>query len=76
MGRELNIIKFIREHPDNWEELLRGEPYYITARWGTGRHEGLVLLKYTQFGSDFTNPIVKECRGLILDAWADYQVVS
>ena len=76
MGRELNVIKFIREHPDNWEELLRGEPYYITARWGTGKHEGLVLLKYTQFGSDFTNPIVKECRGLILDAWADYQVVS
>ena len=75
MGRELNVVNFIREHPD-WEELLRAEPYCITTRWGVGKYAGLVLLKYTQFGSDFTNPIVKECRGLILDTYADYQVVS
>lgn len=75
MGRELNVINFIREHPD-WEELLRDEPYFITARKGEGKYAGLVLLKYTQGASDFTNPIVKECRGLILDTRADYQVVS
>lgn len=75
MGRELNVVNFIREHPD-WEELLRAEPYCITTRWGVDKYAGLVLLKYTQFGSDFTNPIVKECRGLILDTYADYQVVS
>ena len=41
---------------------LAGEPYNLIIK-----EEGdLVMLKYNQLTSDFTEPICKECRGLIL----------
>lgn len=41
---------------------LAGEPYNLIIK-----EEGnLVMLKYNQISSDFTEPICKECRGLIL----------
>ena len=43
------------------------------------RHErfpNLVLIKYNQLFSPMNEPIVRECRGLILDEAADWSVVS
>src|SRR5574344_1742136 len=62
----LNLQKFIFAH-ENWRELLAAKPYCIKIV-----EEGnLVLFKYSQIDSDFFNPIVRECRGIILekDTW-------
>lgn len=57
----MELLEFIRSH-ENWEELLTAEPYNIKI----SRDSGYILFKYTQLNSDFSNPIVKECRGIIL----------
>lgn len=46
---------------------LRFDPFNLQI----SLKDNLVLLKYNQFNSDFSNGIVKECRGLILekDTW-------
>ena len=58
----LNLIKFIKENQD-WEQKLSEKPYCITVK----RKEPYILFSYSQIDSDFYNPIVKECRGIILD---------
>lgn len=58
---ELELIKFIKEH-ENWEELLSTEPYNLKI----SRDEGYIMFKYNQISSDFSLPIVLECRGIIL----------
>lgn len=39
-------------------------------------HPSLVLLKYNQIDSPMADPIVQECRGVILDESDDWRVVS
>lgn len=57
---KLKVLEFIEEH-SNWETLLAEAPYCVITKWDGD----YFLLKYNQFGSDFSNPIVKECRGSI-----------
>lgn len=45
----------------NWEEILTQPPYCIKIK----RDGNYVILKYNQLNSDFSNPIVRECRGAI-----------
>ena len=66
----LEISVFIKENPD-WEEKLAGSPFYVKAK----REDGFVLLKYDQIHSDFSLPLVRECRGLILDERDNYRPV-
>ena len=66
----LNIQKFMKTNKD-WKKLLAKTPYNLKIR----ENDGLVLFKYNQYESDFTNPIVKEARGLVLDA-RTYEVVA
>jgi hypothetical protein len=58
------LINFLENDPD-WEKSLTKLPYAIKAK----RHPTLplVLLKYSQFDSDFSNPIVRCCRGSVLE---------
>lgn len=56
----MKVLEFIKEH-ENWEELLAQEPYFIK----TVRDGHYFLLRYNQLASDFTNEIVRECRGAI-----------
>ena len=56
----MQVLEFIREHED-WEELLAGEPYFVKTIWDGD----YFLLRYNQLASDFTNQIVRECRGSI-----------
>lgn len=63
----LNIIQFIKTHPNTWRDILSSPPYNLIIKDGINGYEGLVLLKYNQFDSDFSLPIVRECRGIIID---------
>lgn len=58
----MKTTDFMREH-ENWRELLSKAPYFISF----DEDENYVLLKYDQIRSDFSEPIVRECRGLIVD---------
>ena len=58
----LKVTNFIKNNP-NWRELLSAEPYNISIK-DDGR---FTILKYSQINSDFSNEIVRECRGLIID---------
>lgn len=49
--------------------------YHIKAT-RHGKYSNLVLLKYHQFESPFHEPLVQECRGLILDQDDSYRVVA
>ena len=63
----LKVIDFIKNHK-NWRELLRKEPYCLKIQESEEKGwENLVLLKYNQISSDFSEEICKECRGLILE---------
>ncbi|MDR1541939.1 MAG: hypothetical protein LBU32_28950 [Clostridiales bacterium] len=66
----LSISVFIQNNFD-WEKKLAEPPYFVKAK----REDGFVLLKYDQIHSDFTLPIVRECRGIILDETDDYKPV-
>jgi len=59
---QLEIITFIRNN-HNWESTIIEAPYYIKVK----RCEEYVLLKYDQIRSDMSLPLVRECRGIILN---------
>ena len=56
----MEVLEFMNSH-NNWEEILTQPPYNIKVK-----RDGLyILLKYNQLSSDFSVPIVRECRGAI-----------
>lgn len=63
----LKVQEFIRENSD-WECLLSSEPFNLSISHDEVFGRKLVLFKYDQTNADFSLDIVKECRGLILDA--------
>ena len=63
----LNTINFLKTHLNTWRDILSSPPYNLIIKDGINGYEGLVLLKYNQFDSDFSLPIVRECRGIIID---------
>lgn len=59
----LELQKFLMEHPEDYETILTQKPYCLKIK-----HDGkLVLFKYDQIESDFSEPIVCEARGIILE---------
>ena len=66
----LKVQEFILSNPD-WEDKLQSKPYCLKV----GRDSGYVLLKYNQIDSDFSEDMVCESRGIILDEENDYEVV-
>ena len=56
----MEVLDLMNTH-DNWEEMLTQPPYSIMVR----RDEDYILLRYNQLSSDFSLPIVRECRGSI-----------
>jgi T4 RnlA family RNA ligase len=70
----LRIQEFLRAHAQGGLDLLR-EQYGVKAR----RHAEfphIISLKYDQIGSPTADPIVVECRGIILDESNDWAVVA
>jgi len=64
---QLEICLFIHTYPD-WEARLSELPYYINTK----REKNLILLKYDQIRSDMSIPLVRECRGIIIDEAEGY----
>lgn len=60
------IGKFCSEN-SNYEELLSNEPYFVKTKRTTINDTDFVMFCYNQIKSDFNNPIVKECRGIIFE---------
>lgn len=58
----MELLKFIKDNA-NWEELLTKKPYCLKIK----KDEDYTILSYNQIESDFYNPIVRECRGIILE---------
>lgn len=59
----LKLQEFIVKNSD-WRSKLAEAPYYITIK----EDNNLIIFSYNLVkGSDFTNPIVRECRGIILE---------
>jgi len=70
LSMKLEIHEFISSNPD-WEEKLAEAPYAVKAK----RDGRFVLLKYDQIRSDLSIPLVRECRGIILDEADGYRPV-
>jgi len=53
---------------DNWEELLTAAPYYLKIK----EDGAYVIFNYDMIHSDFSDPIVREARGIIFrrDDWS------
>lgn len=64
----MKLVEFIREN-ENWEELLAGAPYYVKVKRKQFENCSRALVKfcYDQRISDFSIPLVCECRGVILE---------
>lgn len=63
----LNVQEFINTHSSNWEEILSNKPFCLNITRQVWNNLNLVMFKYNQIESDFNEPIVRECRGLILN---------
>lgn len=68
----MRVLSFLR----GGGTLADLEQSFGIKRVRSERHPGLVLLKYNQIKSPFHEPIVRECRGLILDETDGFAVVS
>ena len=71
---ELELVKFIRKNAD-WENLLQQKPYCLTISRDNLLGKNLIMFKYSQIDSDFSQEIVKESRGLILEE-GTWEIVS
>ena len=60
-----NLVKFIDDNAD-WKNILAKEPYNIAIK-PAPYNKDWYMFSYNLFSSDFTNPIVKECRGCCLE---------
>ena len=65
--KKLIIQQFIEQY-EKWETLLREKPYCLNISRDSCFGKNLIMFKYNQIDSDFSIPLVKEARGLILDA--------
>ncbi len=68
MVNKLRIQWFIEQNP-NWEEILKEKPYCLNITRDSLFGRNLIMFKYNQIESDFMNPLVRECRGLVLDEY-------
>ena len=69
-----DLYTFIKEHKETWQNDIAQAPYFITAKQcpfkddaGNLLYPEAYMLSYSQFASDFTNNVVKACRGSIVD---------
>jgi len=64
------LTNFIQKNMDGFEAELAKPPYVVKVKRHPDR-PNLVMFKYSQFESDFSNPIVRCCRGSVYDIRED-----
>ena len=67
------LTNFITKNPDTFEEELAKAPYAVKVKRHPNR-PNLVMFKYSQFESDFSNPVVRCCRGSVYNIHDDGSV--
>ena len=65
----LKFKSWLIAHKDNYQTILAEKPYCIEIKSDFICNRDLILFKYNQIESDFSQPFVKLCRGLVLDAY-------
>ena len=64
------LTNFLKKNQNNFEEELAKSPYSVKVKRHPDR-PNLVMFRYSQFESDFTNPVVRCCRGSVYDIRED-----
>lgn len=62
------LENFISTHKD-WQELLKKEPYNLKTIKPFVEHPNWFILSYNLIESDFKNPIVRQCRGTVVEVF-------
>ena len=66
MTENSKLCRYIATH-ENWEEELKEKPYCLKIRHGEGKYKDLCVFCYDHLYSVFSNPIVQEARGIIIN---------
>lgn len=73
MKTYFDLLTFIKQHKENWLQLLKQDPYNLSIvqcpfknKENELLYPELYMLSYNMYLSDFSNPIVKACRGCIV----------
>lgn len=61
-----DLEKFIRDNGD-WMDMLTKPPYSMKSVHMVYDNQPLVAVMYNLFESDLSNPIVRQCRGTVID---------
>ena len=64
------LSNFLKKNPDSFEAELAKPPYNVKVKRHPAR-PNLFMFKYSQFESDFTNSVVRCCRGSVYDIRED-----
>jgi hypothetical protein len=64
------LTNFIKKNINTFEAELAKAPYAVKVRRNQNK-PNLVMFKYSQFESDFTNPVVRCCRGSVYEIRED-----
>jgi hypothetical protein len=64
------LTNFIKKNRSTYAEELAKVPYAVKTKVHPAR-PNLVMFKYSQFESDFSNPVVRCCRGSVYDIDGD-----
>jgi hypothetical protein len=64
------LTGIIKKNIDTFEAELAKAPYAVKVKRNLNQ-PNLVMFKYSQFESDFTNPVVRCCRGSVYDIRED-----
>jgi len=67
------LTNFIKKNIDTFEAELAKPPYAVKVKRHASK-PNLVMFKYSQYDSDFTNPVVRCCRGSVYDIQGDGSV--
>ena len=70
-----NLINFIKENSD-WREKLLHKPYSLKNILNVNYIPNTFMFNYNLFESELSNPIVKACRGTILEISDDRSIVK
>jgi hypothetical protein len=70
-----DLIAFIKANAD-WREKLLDKPFSLKNIVDVPYHKDWYMLNYNLFESELSNPIVKACRGTIMEISPDRSVVK